>query len=1076
MDSSDPEGGIDISSALLGGSSSKARKPTKTARTKPAAKAGSQAAAAQQSDEEGDDAVQDGSDAEEDALFASLAGLQHSRNLSEGAALVRKGKDNRQSKQLTGGGSFQSLGLPPLLLKTLLQRGFTTPTPIQRLALPSILGSTESVVSDKGTKITVARDHLCMARTGSGKTLCYLLPLLSQLWTHSEKFGARGLILVPTRELALQVLKVGKDLARGIRGEGESLRWAMIVGGEAMEAQFELMAGNPDVIIATPGRFLHLLVEMNYSLSAVSSLIIDEADRLFELGFAEQLTEILHRVPATRQTLLFSATLPSSLVGFAKAGLQNPKLIRLDVDQKISKDLRMAYLNVKSTEKEAILLGLLREVIRVPVMSEEQRSAEHARVARENEAVMKGTDSGTSSHHHYNSSGSHRGGKGKGRMQDRGKKRKRGGDGDEDDDNDDLDTVNGATIAPHQTVVFVSTKHHVEYITALLTAAHYSVSPIYGSMDQTARKISLSRFRNGHTSILVVTDLAARGIDVPGVENVVNYDFPNGTRAFVHRVGRTARAGRTGWAYTFVTAADLPYLFDLELFLSRPLKFCPLSPSSSSSADPSTSAAADSAPTADSDEPDYAQTLILGAPPRLLTDTDIETHRSLVEHHPHLVQLQQVSQRGQRMYERGLGKASPESYRRAKEMARERVEKAAKTGGVVSEAGEEHPIYDEYLASVAGSGRPTDSSEDVRTIAERAKAVERSRAELLAKIGGFRPNETVLEVNAKGKNGGSEGSMAMLMKERRKALLRSERARELTKKIDEEELPELPEGADTSMAATAADEDKVAEVELPKAPRQTEMDEADEEELEAVFGKKPAKRAKPAGDKPSWRDERFFMGYEQEGAATEAGYALTNGESFVAQAKHSTYDMGARGDTEGTPADALAQRASTLKWDRKSKKFVRADQVGADNKKLIRSESGQRLPATFKSGVYDEWRKNARINVPRVGDQEISGRTTALGGNKRFRHQGGTPRSDAAGADQGGAKGKHAKRRVGAAGKPGAAPGGLKTAAEIRKERIAKEKRVKRSNQASAKNPHGIKKGGGGGAPGGGGGGGKKRK
>ncbi|GAA5881726.1 hypothetical protein JCM3774_005969 [Rhodotorula dairenensis] len=1072
MDSSDSEGGIDISSALLGSTKasstkSAARKPTKTARTKPASAAGRARPGSLDADADAKvDADSDDDDDEEDALFASLANLQHSKNLSEGAAIVRKGKDNKQSKQLTGGGSFQSLGLPPLLLKALLQRGFTTPTPIQRLALPSILGSTESVVSDKGKKITVARDHLCMARTGSGKTLCYLLPLLSQLWTHSDKFGARGLILVPTRELALQVLKVGKDLARGIRGEGESLRWAMIVGGEAMEAQFELMAGNPDVIIATPGRFLHLLVEMNYSLSAVSSLIIDEADRLFELGFAEQLTEILHRVPATRQTLLFSATLPSSLVGFAKAGLQNPKLIRLDVDQKISKDLRMAYLNVKSTEKEAVLLGLLREVIRVPVMTEEQRSAEHARVARENEAVMNGTDTGTSSHYDYTSSGARRGGggggKGKGRMQARGQKRKRGQDAGDDDDGE-LDAVNGANIAPHQTVVFVSTKHHVEYITALLSAAQYSVSPIYGSMDQTARKISLSRFRSGLTSILVVTDLAARGIDVPGVENVINYDFPNGTRAFVHRVGRTARAGRTGWAYTFVTQADLPYLFDLELFLSRPLKFCPLSASAApDDSEPSTSTSL----SAGVDEADYAQSLILGAPPRLLTDTDIETHRSLVEHHPHLEQLQIVSQRGQRMYERGLGKASPESYRRAKEMAREKVERAAKTGGVVSEAGEEHPIYDEYLAGAIGRGRTDNGStgEDVRAAAERAKAVERSRAELLAKIGGFRPNETVLEVNAKGKNGASEGGMAMLMKERRKALLRSERARELTKQIDEDELPELPEGSGASAAPIA---DEVAEVELPKAPLRTEMDEADEEELEAVFGKKPAKRAKPAGDKPSWRDERFFMGYEQEGAATEAGYALTNGESFVAQAKHSTYDMGGRGDTEGTPAEALAQRASTLKWDRKSKKFVRADQVGADNKKLIRSESGQRLPATFKSGVYDEWRKNARINVPRVGDQEISGRTTAQG-NKRFRHQGGAPKSE--GGDHGG-KGKHAKRTVGAAGKPGAAPGGLKTAAEIRKERIAKEKRVKRSNQASSKNPHGIKKGGG--PPGAGG---KKRK
>ncbi|GAA6007345.1 ATP-dependent RNA helicase DBP10 [Rhodotorula paludigena] len=1027
MDSdSDSSAHVDISSALLGAPSSRPKKLTKTratALTKGSASARSTAE---------DQAEQDALEADdEDALFASLSQLQHSRNLAEGAALVRKGKDAKQQKGLTGGGSFQALGLPPLLLKTLLQRGFTTPTPIQRLALPSILGSTEQVVTDKGKKVTVARDHLCMARTGSGKTLCYLLPLLSQLWTHSDKFGARGLILVPTRELALQVLKVGKDLARGIKGEGESLRWAMVVGGEAMETQFEIMSGNPDVIIATPGRFLHVLVEMAYSLSSIQSLIIDEADRLFELGFAEQLHEILHRVPATRQTLLFSATLPSSLVGFAKAGLQNPKLIRLDVDQKISKDLQMAYLDVKTSEKEAVLLGLLREVIQVPVMNEQQRVAERARVAAENEAVMKGTD-GRGQHH----GGGGKKGKGKQRDDARGKKRKRGADGGGEGEGE-TETVNGAEIAPHQTVVFVSTKHHVEYLANLLAAAHYSVSAIYGSMDQTARKISLARFRSGQTSILVVTDLAARGIDVPGVENVVNYDFPNGTRAFVHRVGRTARAGRTGWAYTFVTPAEMPYLLDLELFLTRPLKLCPLTPSSSA---PSTSAIA-----AASDDPDFAQTLIFGTPPRSLTDIDLETHRALLVHAPHLENLQGVAQRGQRMYERGLGKASPESYRRAKEMARKKAEEAERTGLVG--IGEEHPVYDAYIARAAGAAG---GGGDAREAVERAKEAERSRADLLAKISGFRPPETVFEVSAKGKNGGSEGSIAMLMKERRRALGRSARARDLVRQVEEEELPALPEGA-------LGDADEMAEVEQPKPVQQGAMDDADEEELEAVFGKKPAKRAKPAGDRPSWRDERFYMGYEQEGAATEAGYSLTNGDSFVAQAAQSTYDIGGRGDTEGTPAEALAQRASTLKWDRKSKKFIRADQVGADNKKLIRSESGQRLPASFKAGVFDEWQKKTRVRVPRVGDQEIKGRSTHQvgggAGGRRFVHKAGTPKADGASSSDG--KGKHAKRRVGQADKPHVAPGGLRSAAEIRKERIAKEKRVRRSTQPSKKNPKG---------------------
>lgn len=192
----------------------------------------------------------------DDDIFKSIPSLSRAKNLAEGTALIKSSKSLKQTRGITGGGSFQALGLPPSLLKALLQRGFTTPTPIQRLALPSILGSVAdtSISSSNGgvggkKKLVVARDHLCMARTGSGKTLCYLLPLLAQLLKHDTAFGARALILVPTRELALQVLKVGKDLARGIRGEGEALRWAMVVGGEGMEEQFALMASNPDVFV-----------------------------------------------------------------------------------------------------------------------------------------------------------------------------------------------------------------------------------------------------------------------------------------------------------------------------------------------------------------------------------------------------------------------------------------------------------------------------------------------------------------------------------------------------------------------------------------------------------------------------------------------------------------------------------------------------------------------------------------------------------------------------------------------------------------------------------------------------------
>lgn len=239
---SDSDSEIDITQALIPSSTKSKSKATSSKST---AKSGSNGGGVFGVPVELSDDDFGGDQDAEDELFASLPSLARARNLAEGTQVVKQRRDLKHNKHLTGGGSFQALGLPAALLKALLQRGFTQPTPIQRLALPSILGSSETVIA--GKKMIVARDHLCMARTGSGKTLCYLLPLLAQLMTHSTAFGARGLILVPTRELALQVLKVGKDLARGLKGEGEALRWAMIVGGEGMEEQFSMMAGNPDV-------------------------------------------------------------------------------------------------------------------------------------------------------------------------------------------------------------------------------------------------------------------------------------------------------------------------------------------------------------------------------------------------------------------------------------------------------------------------------------------------------------------------------------------------------------------------------------------------------------------------------------------------------------------------------------------------------------------------------------------------------------------------------------------------------------------------------------------------------------
>jgi ATP-dependent RNA helicase DDX54/DBP10 len=461
---------------------------------------------------------------------------------------------------------------------------------------------------------------------------------------------------------------------------------------------------------------------MNLDLRAIQYCVFDEADRLFELGFAEQLHEILHRMPPTRQTLLFSATLPSSLVGFAKAGLQSPKLIRLDVDSKISKELQMAYISVKASEKEAMLLGVLREVIGVPLMSEAQRRVADEYIEDEADDENRGRTAW------------------KGKGKDKGNKRKRG-----EDATPKFDEVDPSA---HQTLVFVSTKHHVEYIAALLIQSGYSVSPIYGSMDQTARRLHLAKFRAGRTSVLVVTDLAARGIDIPGVENVINYDFPNGARAFVHRVGRTARAGRKGWAYSFITATELPHLLDLELFLGRPVKTCPLIAN-------------------DFADIDYADQLVLGTGPRSLLDLDSETFRSMMINHHNIEILGNVSRRGQRMYERGVAKASAESYRRAKELQ-------LKGKGLASTSGERdgvHPIFQPYITLSGGSEKK-----------------EKARADIMAIVNAFKPSETVFEVGSRGKT-----PAAQLMRDRRKAMQKSVDARRLVLEDEEDELPPVPE-------------------------------------------------------------------------------------------------------------------------------------------------------------------------------------------------------------------------------------------------------------------------------------------
>lgn len=435
---------------------------------------------------------------------------------------------------------------------------------------------------------------------------------------------------------------------------------------------------------------------MNLDLRSIQYVVFDEADRLFEMGFATALTEIINRLPTSRQTLLFSATLPKSLVEFAKAGLQNPKLVRLDAESKLSRDLRMAFFSVKQAEKDSCLLVLLRDVIKVPL----------------------------------------------GRIKEPGKRAK--------------DSLHAA---PHQCLIFVATKHHVEYISNLLITTGYTVSHIYGTLDQAARIQQMDDFRRGRTNVLVVTDVAARGIDIPVLANVVNYDFPAGSRVFVHRVGRTARAGRTGWAWSFVTANELPHLLDLQLFLGRPLK---------------------SSVVGQLGESPYVDSLVLGAFPRSKIDDETEFVRSLDEENNALPTMREVMRKGQGLYERSQGKASQASYKRGKEMMR------SGQWGFSTTLGETniHPVI---------SLRQQDATADT----VKGEQEDQKRKALLKAVNAFTPAETVFEIGSRGKT-----ASAVLMNDRRKALVKArERAPPVTSVVEEEKLAIANgEDADIEMA------------------------------------------------------------------------------------------------------------------------------------------------------------------------------------------------------------------------------------------------------------------------------------
>lgn len=362
---------------------------------------------------------------------------------------------------------FQDLGIAPSLLSILEKHNYTVPTPIQHQSIPAgISGS----------------DIVGIAQTGTGKTLAFGIPMLQRLAVHK----GRGLVIVPTRELALQVdetfQKVGKTLG---------LRTSVLIGGENMNRQIRSLKANPHVIVATPGRLNDHIKQRTVHLDTVKILVLDEADRMFDMGFAPQIAEIMKHVPKERQTMLFSATMPPEIMKIAKEHMQLPLRIEVAPAGTASEKIEQEIFVVKKENKMQLLEKILSE--------------------------YKGT-----------------------------------------------------------VLVFSRTKHGAKKICRSLSHMDHESAEIHSDRSLAQRVKALQGFKSGKFRILVATDIAARGIDVSNIELVINYDLPDQTEDYVHRIGRTGRAGKMGKAISFATPDQRMDLRNIERLIRKPLRVSPL--------------------------------------------------------------------------------------------------------------------------------------------------------------------------------------------------------------------------------------------------------------------------------------------------------------------------------------------------------------------------------------------------------------------------------------------------------------------------------------------------------------------
>lgn len=368
--------------------------------------------------------------------------------------------------------SFAELGLSTPLLRAVSERHYLTPTPVQALAIPAVLQG---------------RDVWACAQTGSGKTAAFALPLLQALAAHPPQTPrpVRVLILVPTRELAAQIAEAIQRYAAHLP---TTVKVVTALGGVSINPQMMALRGGAEIVVATPGRLLDLLDHNALSLAQIHTLVLDEADRLLDLGFSQELAQVLQRLPQDRQNLLFSATFPAVVRHLAEQLLKDPVRIDVASTPQTSPAIVQRSIAVDAPRRT----HLLRQLI-----------------------------------------------------QQHGWKR---------------------------VLVFVATRYTTEHLTQKLLRLNIRAGAFHGDLSQGARTQALADFKAQRLSVLVATDVAARGIDVPGITHVINFDAPRQAEDYVHRIGRTGRAGRTGIAVTLLNQDERGLMRTIERYTGNPIE------------------------------------------------------------------------------------------------------------------------------------------------------------------------------------------------------------------------------------------------------------------------------------------------------------------------------------------------------------------------------------------------------------------------------------------------------------------------------------------------------------------------